>query len=66
MRYLVAILLLLSVTLAAPLAVLAQEEPEPAEQEDLTEKKPEPKPKINNLPFNIYGLSGLMITFSTH
>jgi len=24
-----------------------------------------PKPKINNLPFNIYGLSGLMLTTST-
>ncbi len=65
MRYLVTILLLLSVALCAPLAVFAQEEPEPAEQEDLTEKKPEPKPKINNLPFNIFGLSGLMVTSST-
>jgi len=25
-----------------------------------------PKPKINNLPFNIYGLSGMMVTSSTH
>jgi hypothetical protein len=43
----------------------AQEEFDEVPDDVLQGEIAAPKPKVNNLPFNIYGLSGLMLTTST-
>lgn len=71
MRKWLMLLIILTITVVGPLTAAAQDEPEaedetaPVPEGTLTEEEPAPKPKVNNLPFNIYGLSGLMVTTAT-
>jgi hypothetical protein len=67
MKCIYALVLAVIVSAVLPAMVWAQE------QEEFEQVPPDvvqgqtaaPKPKINNLPFNMYGLSGLMVTTAT-
>ncbi len=59
------ILFALVICVISALPVIAQDEFEEVPEDVLQAQIAAPKPKVNNLPFNIYGLSGLMLTSST-
>lgn len=65
------VILVYCLIVAIPALVYAQDEdeegppPAPAPEGVITPDSPEPKPKVNNLPSNMYGLSGLLLTTST-
>ncbi len=77
MRVGVFLFILCCLAVVAPALVAAQQDqqaPPPAAtptppqglpEDVVTPNTPKPKPKINNLPFNMYGLTGLMVTTAT-
>jgi hypothetical protein len=66
MRSLVLVIVIFLLLLPAAFAVAQESQDLEKAPSDVAQGQvAEPKPKINNLPFNMYGLSGLMVTTAT-